>query len=103
ALVVSNETGTAAVELVLSPLQSFGPAGPGSTLTLSEFLSQLGEWLIGPVAARLRQSGARSVVLIACGHLGLLALHAACYGPPEARRTLLDDFDVSYSPSARVL
>jgi CHAT domain-containing protein/tetratricopeptide (TPR) repeat protein len=70
---------------------------------LAGILPLLGERLIGPLAARLRELGAHGVVLIGCGHLGLLPLHAASYQRDEDTWCLLDEFDVAYAPSARVL
>jgi CHAT domain-containing protein/tetratricopeptide (TPR) repeat protein len=68
---------------------------------LAQLLVLLGAELIEPLARRLRTLGAPGVVLIATGALGGLPLHAARYGSPPRR--LIDEIDVSYAPSARVL
>jgi CHAT domain-containing protein len=56
--------------------------------------------LLGPLAERLRTGGAQGVVLIPSGKLGMLPLHAAAL---EDGRCLLDEFEVSYAPSAQAL
>jgi CHAT domain-containing protein len=70
---------------------------------LTEALPLLGQQLAGPLAARLAEVGATGVVLVPCGHLGLLPLHAASYQRDDTARCLLEEVDVSYTPSARVL
>jgi CHAT domain-containing protein len=77
----------------------------GDTLTtaLATALPLLGERLIAPLAQRLRALDATGVTLIPTGLLSLLPLHAAIYQVEGASRCLLDEFDVAYAPSARVL
>ncbi|HET9254020.1 MAG TPA: CHAT domain-containing protein, partial [Pseudonocardiaceae bacterium] len=70
---------------------------------LTEALSVLGQRLVGPLAARLAELGATGVALVPCGRLGLLPLHAMSYRRGATQCCLLDEFDVSYAPSARVL
>ncbi len=70
---------------------------------LADGLPTVGTSLIGPVAARLRELGARGVVLLPTGLLGLLPLHAAPYPVDGETRCLLDEFDVSHTPGALVL
>ncbi len=70
---------------------------------LDTVLERLGERWLGRVASRLRALGTPGVVLIPGGRLGLLPLHAARYRVGGRERHLLDDLDVSYAPSARVL
>lgn len=70
---------------------------------LDTALPLLGEQLIGPLAAQLRTMGAQGVTLIPTGLLSLLPLHAATYDVDGQTRCLLDEFDVAYTPSARVL
>jgi CHAT domain-containing protein/TPR repeat protein len=74
----------------------------GLTMTLNEILPLLGEQLIGPIAEKLRQLKAKGLILIAGGHLGLLPLHAARYSLGSHDLCLLDEFEVTYAPSARV-
>src|SRR5262249_10153985 len=45
---------------------------------------------------------ARELILIPTGHLALLPLHAARYQKDGQERVFLDDFAVTYVPSARV-
>ncbi|MBU0492293.1 MAG: CHAT domain-containing protein, partial [Chloroflexi bacterium] len=81
-----------------------GQFGQASLPTaLDEVLPVLGERLMGPLADRLRELGARGVTLIPTGLLGLLPLHAARYRRQGQAVCLLDEFDVAYAPSARVL
>ncbi|MFC5823638.1 CHAT domain-containing protein [Nonomuraea insulae] len=70
-------------------------------------LDDLGHWLwatvMGDVLATL-PSGAAELVLIPCGYLGLLPLHAAWTEDPAAphgRRYALDDVRISYSANTR--
>jgi CHAT domain-containing protein len=70
---------------------------------LADVLPSLGADLIGPVATRLRELNATGVVLMPTGPFGLLPLHAAPYPVADGSRCLLDEFDVSYTPGARVL
>ena len=70
---------------------------------LQEALPLLGERLMGPLAACLRELGATGVVLVPCGRLALLPLHAARYRVDGAEACFLDEWDVAYAPSARVL
>ena len=104
ALLVS---GTGAVEAVFGPLtdeQLTGAVLPyllDVDSGLEPLLDVLGDGLVGPVAARLVADGATGVVLVATGVLGAVPVHAARYGAPP--RHLIDDLDVAYAPSARVL
>lgn len=59
--------------------------------------------LLAPVAARLAELGARTVVLLPGGHLSGLPLHAVPAGVGPDALALGDRFAVSYAPSARVL
>jgi CHAT domain-containing protein len=77
--------------------------GEALTTALETALPLLGEHLIAPVAQRLRTLNATGVTLIPTGRLSLLPLHAATYTVNGASRCLLDEFDVAYAPSARVL
>ncbi|MDN5273902.1 CHAT domain-containing protein [Chloroflexus sp. MS-CIW-1] len=77
--------------------------GEALTKALETALPLLGEHLIAPVAQRLRTLNATGVTLIPTGLLSLLPLHAATYTVNGASRCLLDEFDVAYAPSARVL
>jgi CHAT domain-containing protein/tetratricopeptide (TPR) repeat protein len=70
---------------------------------LTALLPRLGAELIEPVAARLRALKVASIVLVPTGLLGLLPLHAATYQVKRRQVCLLDEVDVAYAPSARVL
>ena len=72
-------------------------------VALADGLPKVGASLIAPVAARLRELNATGVVLLPTGLLGLLPLHAAPYTVDGETRCLLDEFDVSHTPGARVL
>ncbi|MEF3274249.1 MAG: CHAT domain-containing protein [Chloroflexus sp.] len=71
--------------------------------SLAKVLPLLGEHLIGPLAQQLRVLGATGVTLIPTDFLSLLPLHAASYTVDGVVRCLLDEFDVAYAPSVRVL
>lgn len=64
---------------------------------LAEILPILGERLMEPLSEHLRNLGAREIALVPAGLLALLPLHAA--GDP----CFLDEFEVSFAPSGRVL
>jgi len=81
--------------------QLFDPGALDSAL--ADSLPVLGEKLIAPIAARLREWKAAGVVLIPSGRLGLLPLHVASYRGAGHNMGLIDEVDVSYAPSARVL
>jgi CHAT domain-containing protein len=75
----------------------------GLDAALADVLPELGADLIGPVATRLRELNATGVVLMPTGPFGVLPLHAAPYPVAVGTRCLIDEFDVSYTPGARVL
>lgn len=75
---------------------TFIPAGPQEQL-------ELGDYLIGPLARHLHAIGASGVTLIPVGLLGILPLHATNYREEDRTSILLNEFDVVYTPSARVL
>lgn len=70
---------------------------------LQRVLPNLGKSILGLIAARLREMRVRGVTLIPTGLLSLLPLHAATYDVEGQTHCLLDEFDVAYAPSARVL
>lgn len=70
---------------------------------LDEMLPQLGERLIGPIAAHLRKRGAKALVLLPGFTLSTLPLHAAFYRAEGGAICFQDEFDVRYAPSARML
>lgn len=63
----------------------------------------LWERLAGRIARRLRRVGARRVLLLPQGGLGLLPVHAAWHTAKGERRYLADEFEVRYAPSAYAL
>jgi len=71
--------------------------------SLAEILPRIGTGLLGVVARRLSELGTTGIVLIPTGLLGILPLHAASYVSNDKETTLLEEFDVAYAPSARVL
>jgi CHAT domain-containing protein/tetratricopeptide (TPR) repeat protein len=78
-------------------------------IALARLLPKLGDQLIRPVAEFLREKFRFSpntkplIRLVPTGLLTLLPLHAATYETTDGSATLLDEFAVSYLPSARVL
>jgi|GEM_PF-926107 len=70
---------------------------------LAEALPLLGEHLIGPLAKELRKMGASGVTLVPAGPLALFPLHAASYAVGSQRQTFLDEFTVTYSPTAQAV
>ncbi len=80
----------------------------GNRETVEEIMkmtaSAVGAGILGPVAARLRELGATAVVLIPGSVLGAVyPLHAIPYPVDGRSICLLDELDVSYAPSVRVL
>lgn len=75
----------------------------GLVSALDELLPILGRELMHPLAEAVQECGGRGVTIVACGLLGLLPLHAAGYTRNGSPRTLLDELEVGYAPSARVL
>ena len=70
---------------------------------LDELLPMLGKFIAGPLATVLREAEIKNVTLIPSGFLALFPLHAAPYSVNGMMSTLLDEFVVSYAPSARSL
>lgn len=99
ALLIKRENG----EVVGGYLPGQFTGGAALTAALAEGLPRLGTALIGPLAAHLRQHHASGVTLIPTGLLSLLPFHAATYAVEGQTRCLLDELDVAYAPSARVL
>jgi len=63
-------------------------------------LDAVGRTVVARLGRALADSGAASVVLIPCGTLGILPLHTLAY---DGERCLIDDFGVTFAPSARML
>lgn len=70
---------------------------------LEKILPVLGERIMATVAERLRSADASEVTLIPNGQLGSVPLHAAGYEVDGRSVCFLDEFDVSYAPTARSL
>ncbi|WP_431727354.1 CHAT domain-containing protein [Verrucosispora sp. TAA-831] len=66
-------------------------------------LDLLGSSFLGMVGELLTEQGVPAVVLVSTGLLGALPLHAARYHRAGRIRHLIDDADISYTPSARAL
>jgi CHAT domain-containing protein len=98
-------------KLLVSEQGGYLPAqlGQGSLpVALRQILPAIGSAVAGPVAAALRVTAeprepVPHIVLIPTGSLALLPLHAALYEVDGKQRCLLDEFSISYAPSARVL
>lgn len=69
---------------------------------LEPVLARLGT-MLADAAEALRQLGAKTVTVIACGRLGVLPVHAASYPTADGSRSLLEEFIVAFAPSAWVL
>lgn len=83
-----------------------GQRVPGSGMlraALARVLPALGEAIMLPVADCLRRLGVSRAVLIPSGLLGVLPLHAASYQRGGRRVNFLDEFAVTYAPSAGAL
>ncbi|MCY3887033.1 MAG: CHAT domain-containing protein [Chloroflexi bacterium] len=63
----------------------------------------IGEKLLHPLARSLASRGASCVTLVPAGLLGLMPLHAIAWSDAVGnRRSLIDDFDLAFAPSARL-
>ena len=62
-----------------------------------------GQRVVAPLARRLHEMGAEAVTLVPCGQLGLLPTHTVDYRGGGEPRRLIDDFDIAFAPSARVV
>src|SRR5579884_997497 len=69
---------------------------------LAHVSSVLGPQLMMPLANALQHSGRKSVCLIPIGLLALVPLHALTWEAEEASGCLLDEFEVTYAPSAYI-
>jgi CHAT domain-containing protein/tetratricopeptide (TPR) repeat protein len=72
-------------------------------VALDTITSQLWDQMLAPVHERLQALGARRVILMPQGGLGLLPLHAAWRMENGTRRYFMDDYIVRYAPSAYAL
>lgn len=70
---------------------------------LRQVLPILGKKVMKPIAEVLKSLHVVNAWLIPCGRLALLPLHAAAYQVEGQTRYFIDDFNVSYIPSARAL
>jgi CHAT domain-containing protein len=77
-------------------------AGPELDKEIERAASILGPDLMEPLAGALHESGATSVCIVPIGLLGRVPLHALSWDTFDGDRCLLDDFAVSYAPSAYV-
>ncbi|HZN16616.1 MAG TPA: CHAT domain-containing protein [Micromonosporaceae bacterium] len=78
-------------------------AQPVAAGPLDALLDVLGAGLVEPLARHLEAIGVSRVHLVATGLLGVLPVHAARFTDRDGTVHLLDRFDVSYAPSARLL
>ena len=73
---------------------------------IDDVTSALWMTMVGPIAARLGSVGigeGQSVLLLLPGRLAVLPIHAAWRVDDGRRRYLIDDYVVSYAPSARAV
>ena len=89
----TDNEGYLAAQLGRTPIQ---PA-------LDEILPAIGEKIAEPLAKVLRASNISEIVLIPVGRIALLPIHSAVYLRDKIERVFLDEFTVSYAPSARAL
>ena len=90
--VIGNE-GYLAAQLGRTPIR---PA-------LEEILPAIGEKIARPLAEVLKASNISEIVLIPVGRVALLPIHSAVYFGVNIEKIFLDEFTVSYAPSARAL
>ncbi len=67
------------------------------------FLELLGDSLLAPLVPRLRTLAAPGLALVPCGPASILPLHAASFSCAGGRACLIDEYNVSYAPSAVAL
>jgi CHAT domain-containing protein/tetratricopeptide (TPR) repeat protein len=92
------------IDLVAEPsLTDLPSAGAAPADPLDTLLDVLGQGLIGPLAELLNAAGVGRVHLVATGLLGTLPVHAARFVSGNETAHLIDRFEVSYAPSARLL
>jgi CHAT domain-containing protein len=70
---------------------------------LHQILPLLSDKVMRPVSEALKSLSASEVMLIPCGRLALFPLHAAEYRVDGQVRCFMDEFTVTYTPSARAL
>ena len=81
--------------------QALGPEWHDAYVT--ESTSLVGEQLLRPLAELLTSRGASGVTLVPAGLFGLMPLHSIAWDDSTGnRRYLIDDFDVTFAPSARL-
>jgi len=80
------------------------PAARASNEWSAEIIS-LGEWLwtVGMEAVTEMAGDASEVIMVPCGKLVDLPLHAACRPGPDGPRYLVEDLTIRYSPSLRAV
>jgi CHAT domain len=68
-------------------------------------ITALGEWLWAAAMATVTEMAgdAEEVIMIPCGKLVDLPLHAACRSGPDGPRYLVEDLTIRYSPSLRTV
>ncbi|MCU7937099.1 MAG: CHAT domain-containing protein [Candidatus Thiodiazotropha sp. (ex Dulcina madagascariensis)] len=70
--------------------------------TISDVTGELWHLLFAPVHERLKRGGIRRLIFLPQSRLQLLPLHAAWRLEDGQRRYLLDDYEISYAPSAKM-
>lgn len=78
-------------------------AGGAALITVLEpVLVRLG-MMVADAAENLRELGTQAVTVVACGRLAVLPVHTAPYPTESGPRSLLEEFTVTFAPSAWVL
>jgi len=67
---------------------------------LDHVLATLGDWIARPLAEDLENLGTTGVTIVACGPISQAPLHAATWSGERGTVSLLDLFDVRFTPSA---
>jgi CHAT domain-containing protein len=70
---------------------------------IERVMGELYERLLAPLDSHLKRLGIRRIIFIPHRYLHILPLHAAWREEDGDRRYLLDDYEITYAPSATVL
>ncbi|MET8307785.1 CHAT domain-containing protein [Micromonospora sp. NPDC005173] len=103
ALIVGPDGTTQAVYAPLTETELISALLTTGELWSRPVLDLLGGQFLGIVAARLAVLGVEQIIVVGTGLLSALPVHAARYTRETGSRCLIDEMDVAYAPSARVL
>lgn len=74
--------------------------GTGIDIGLDFTLGWVGELVAKPIAEELRAHSANGGAMVLSGLLGQFPVHVAPWSPATGKRTLADEFDITFAPSA---